>query len=138
MKSKMVMPETVAAQAMGWVDEATKAISPAIHTSTTYVRDADNQYRNGRVYARDHNPSFDQVEAVLCELEKGAKAAVFASGMAAATAVLSSMIRICGISCRRRRLGDAARTLKSAHYTLPNVLAGSRDSAISKPGSATR
>ena len=91
MKSKMVMPETVAAQAMGWVDETTKAISPAIHTSTTYVRDADNQYRNGRVYARDHNPSFDQVEAVLCELEKGAKAAVFASGMAAATAVFMAL-----------------------------------------------
>lgn len=91
MKSKMVMPETVAAQAMGWVDETTKAISPAIHTSTTYVRDADNQYRSGRVYARDHNPSFDQVEAVLCELEKGAKAAVFASGMAAATAVFMAL-----------------------------------------------
>lgn len=88
---KMVMPETTAAQALGWVDDATKAISPAIHTSTTYIRDADNQYRNGRVYARDHNPSFDQAEAVLCELEKGAKAALFASGMAAATAVFMAL-----------------------------------------------
>jgi cystathionine gamma-synthase len=88
---KMVMPETTAAQALGWVDDATKAISPAIHTSTTYIRDADNQYRNGRVYARDHNPSFDQAEAVLCELEKGTKAALFASGMAAATAVFMAL-----------------------------------------------
>ena len=63
MDAKRVMPETVAAQALGWVDDATKAISPPIHTSTTFVRDEDNQYRNGRVYARDHNPSFDQAES---------------------------------------------------------------------------
>lgn len=86
MDAKRVMPETVAAQALGWIDDATKAISPPIHTATTFVRDPDNQYRSGRVYARDHNPSFDQAEAVLCALEKGARAALFASGMAAATA----------------------------------------------------
>ena len=91
MDPKRVMPETIAAQALGWVDESTKAISPAIHTATTFVRDADNQYRSGRVYARDHNPSFDQAEAVLCSLEKGANAALFASGMAAATAVFLAL-----------------------------------------------
>ena len=91
MDAKRVMPETVAAQALGWVDEATKAISPPIHTSTTFVRDEDNQYRNGRVYARDHNPSFDQAEAVLCALEKGAHAALFSSGMAAATATFLAL-----------------------------------------------
>ena len=91
MDPKRVMPETIAAQALGWVDDSTKAISPAIHTATTFVRDADNQYRSGRVYARDHNPSFDQAEAVLCSLEKGANAALFASGMAAATAVFLAL-----------------------------------------------
>ena len=91
MDAKRVMPETVAAQALGWIDEATKAISPPIHTATTFVRDPDNQYRNGRVYARDHNPSFDQAEAVLCALEKGAHAALFASGMAAATATFLAL-----------------------------------------------
>jgi cystathionine gamma-synthase len=85
------MPETVAAQALGWVDDATKAISPPIHTATTFVRDVDNQYRSGRVYARDHNPAFDQAEAVLCALEKGAHAALFASGMAAATAAFLAL-----------------------------------------------
>ncbi len=84
-------PETIAAQALGWVDETTKAVSPPIHMSTTYIRDEDNQYRNGRVYARDHNPSFDQAEAVLCALEQGADAALFASGMAAATAVFQAL-----------------------------------------------
>ena len=91
MDAKRVMPETIAAQALGWVDDATKAISPPIHTATTFLRDADNQYRSGRVYARDHNPSFDQAEAVLCALEKGAHAALFASGMAAATAVFLAL-----------------------------------------------
>ncbi|MEP7154168.1 MAG: PLP-dependent aspartate aminotransferase family protein [Betaproteobacteria bacterium] len=86
MDPKRVMPETIAAQGLGWVDEATRAIAPPIHTATTFVRDEDNQYRSGRVYARDHNPTFDQAEAVLCALEKGAHAALFASGMAAATA----------------------------------------------------
>ena len=84
-------PETIAAQALGWVDETTKAVSPPIHMSTTYIRDADNQYRNGRVYARDHNPSFDQAESVLCALEHGTQAALFASGMAAATAVFQAL-----------------------------------------------
>ena len=91
MDAKSVMPETIAAQALGWIDEATRAISPPIHTATTFVRDPDNQYRSGRVYARDHNPSFDQAEAVLCALEKGAHAALFASGMAAATAAFLAL-----------------------------------------------
>lgn len=91
MKPKEMHPESVAAQALGWVDEATRAIAPPIHTATTYIRDPDNQYRSGRVYARDHNPSFDQAEALLCELEQGADAMLFASGMAAATAVFQAL-----------------------------------------------
>ena len=84
-------PATIAAQALGWVDEATRAITPPIHVSTTYLRDADNQYRTGRIYARADNPAFDQAEAVLARLEHGAQAALFASGMAAATAVFQSL-----------------------------------------------
>jgi len=91
MNPKDFHPESVAAQALGWVDEATRAIAPPIHTATTYLRDPDNQYRSGRVYARDHNPSFDQAEALLCELEKGADAMLFASGMAAATALFQAL-----------------------------------------------
>jgi cystathionine gamma-synthase len=79
-------PETVAAQGLGWVDDATGAVTPGIHPSSTFLRDPDNQYRRGRAYARDDNPTFDQAEAVLAHLEKGAAAALFASGMAAATA----------------------------------------------------
>ncbi len=84
-------PESIAAQALGWVDEKTRAIVPPIHASTTFIRDSDNQYRSGRGYARDHNPTFDQAEAVLTALEGGHASLLFASGMAAATAVFQAL-----------------------------------------------
>ena len=84
-------PESLAAQALGWVDATTRAISPPIHASTTFVRDADNQYRSGRAYARADNPAFDQAEQLIARLEGGAQGALFASGMAAATAVFQSL-----------------------------------------------
>jgi cystathionine gamma-synthase len=80
------MPETTAAQALGWIDETTRAISPGVHVSSTFQRDPDNQYRSGRNYARADNPAYDQPQAVLAALEKGTAAMIFSSGMAAATA----------------------------------------------------
>ena len=91
MNPKTVKPESIAAQALGWIDEKTRAITPAIHVSSTYLRDPDNQYRSGRVYARADNPAFDQAEAVMCQLEQGSAALLFASGMAAATAVFQAL-----------------------------------------------
>ena len=91
MDPKPAHPETIAAQALGWIDERTRAITPPIHVSSTYLRDPDNQYRSGRIYARADNPAFDQAEAVLCALEEGAQALLFASGMAAATAVFQAL-----------------------------------------------
>jgi cystathionine gamma-synthase len=84
-------PDSIAAQALGWIDEATRAITPPIHLSSTYLRDPDNQYRSGRVYARADNPAFDQAEAVIRTLEGGAQAMLFGSGMAAATAVFQAL-----------------------------------------------
>jgi cystathionine gamma-synthase len=89
MKNKK--PETIAAQALGWVDEKTRAVSPPVHVSSTFLRDADNQYRSGRNYARADNPTYDQPEAVLAALEKGAAGMVFSSGMAAATACFMAL-----------------------------------------------
>ena len=59
-----VHPESLAAQGLGWVDESTRAINPPLHMSSTFLRDADNGYRSGRVYMRDQNPAFDQAEAL--------------------------------------------------------------------------
>ena len=91
MEPKRIKPASAAAQALGWIDEKTKAISPAIHPATTYLRDEDNQFRSGRVYARADNPTFDQPEALLNQLEHGAGAALFSSGMAAATSVFLAL-----------------------------------------------
>ncbi len=91
MNPKTTRPETISAQALGWIDERTRAITPPIHVSSTYLRDPDNQYRSGRIYARADNPAFDQAEAVLTALEGGHQTLLFASGMAAATAVFQAL-----------------------------------------------
>ncbi len=91
MNPKDVKPATAAAQGLGWVDEKTRGISPVLQPSTTFLRDEDNQYRSGRSYARADNPTFDQPEALLAHLEQGAAAALFSSGMAAATSVFLSL-----------------------------------------------
>jgi cystathionine gamma-synthase len=80
-------PQSLAAQALGWIDSKTGAISPPIHMSSTFLRDPDNQYRTGHSYIRDDNPSFAQVEALLAKLEGGASSLVFSSGMSAVTSV---------------------------------------------------
>jgi cystathionine gamma-synthase len=82
---------TIAAQAHGTIDEATRAIVPPVHVSTTYLRDADGGYRSGRVYGRADNPGFDAPEETLNALEVGAGCLTFASGMAAATAVFQTL-----------------------------------------------
>jgi len=86
MSDKTFAASSLAAQAMGWIDPVTKAVVPPIHMASTYQRDEDNGYSSGRIYARPHNPTFDQAEATLTALEGGAKALVFSSGMSAATA----------------------------------------------------
>ena len=84
-------PSTLAAQALGWIDQSTHAVTPPIHTATTYLRDPDNQYRTGLAYGRDDSPSYDQAEALLNALEGGEGCLLFASGMAAATAVFQAL-----------------------------------------------
>lgn len=84
-------PATLAAQALGWIDEPTCAVVLPLHTATTYIRDPDNQYRSGYSYTRDTNPTYTQVETLLATLDRGSAAAVFASGMAAATAVFQAL-----------------------------------------------
>jgi cystathionine gamma-synthase len=86
MTKKTVSAASLAAQAMGWIDPVTKAVVPPIHMASTYLRDEDNGYSSGRIYARADNPTFDQAEATLTALEGGAKSLIFSSGMSAATA----------------------------------------------------
>jgi cystathionine gamma-synthase len=84
-------PETVAATALGREDERTGALIPPLHPSTTFVRDPDNGYGRGRVYARADNPTYAAAADTLTALEGGAETLLFASGMAAATAVFQAL-----------------------------------------------
>lgn len=106
-------PATVLAQAH--VDKASETVEiiPPLHMSTTYVRDADNEYSSGLVYGRPHNPTIQHLEKVLTTLEQGADSMVFGSGMAAATAVFQAL-----------KPGDHVIAPKVMYWSLRNWLAG--------------
>jgi cystathionine gamma-synthase len=84
-------PRTIAAQALGLVEPTTKALVPPLHLATTFVRDPDNQYRAGYAYGRPDNATARHAEAVLAALEEAPEAALFGSGMAAATAIVLAL-----------------------------------------------
>lgn len=90
-ESQGLRPETLAAHALGRVDEATGAIIPPLHPSTTYERDGDLGYSRGRCYSRADNPTYDAAADTLTALEGGAHTLLFASGMAAATAAFQAL-----------------------------------------------
>jgi len=88
---KVLRAETLAAQGMGRVAEPYRDVVPPIHVSTTYERGADGGFPGGRLYSRADNPSYDQAEALIASLERGAAAILFASGQSAAAAVFQSL-----------------------------------------------
>ncbi|WP_428826531.1 trans-sulfuration enzyme family protein [Azonexus sp. IMCC34842] len=86
-----IAPETLAAHGGSGVTEPYRDIVQPIHLATTFERAEDGSYPGGRVYSRDQSPAYDCSEKLLAELEGGAQALLFASGMAAATAVLQAL-----------------------------------------------
>jgi cystathionine gamma-synthase len=82
---------TLAASALGAGEPTTRALTPAIHVATTYIRDEDSNYSTGFVYGRSDNVSIHQAEALIAELEQASEAMLFSSGTAAATAVFLSL-----------------------------------------------
>ena len=84
-------PRTLAAQMLGMEDPTTRGVVPPVHVATTFIRDPDNQYRTGFVYGRPDNATVRQAEATIAALEGADEALLFASGMAAATAVVLAL-----------------------------------------------
>jgi cystathionine gamma-synthase len=78
-------------QACHFIDEATGGISPPLQLSTTYARDTDYEYIGGYSYSRSANPSWEILEKVCAELDGGADAQCFASGMAAVCAFFETL-----------------------------------------------
>ncbi len=83
--------DSLLAQAHHFLDPATGAVVPPLQPSTTFARDAAYELMGDYLYARGHNPTTDVLEHLLAELEGGAEARTFASGMAAATTVLETV-----------------------------------------------
>ncbi len=79
------------AQAGCHPDPLSGGLTPPLHLATTFERPAGGDYGDGYVYARWGNPTRDLLEATLADLEGGAEAAAFASGMAAAHALAQSL-----------------------------------------------
>lgn len=93
MKGSDLSPETLIAQALGEIDPVSGALAPPISLSTNFEQAADGSYHQGRVYSRADNPTYEQAERMLAMLEGAAGGCIlFASGMAAATAVFQSLI----------------------------------------------
>lgn len=78
-------------QADHFVDQHTGAMVPPIHPSTAYTRDQDYELIGDIRYARYGNPTWSLVERMVAKLDGGAEARVFASGLAACTAVLETV-----------------------------------------------
>lgn len=83
--------ETLAVHAGRRIDPATGAVTPPIHVSTTFERDADGQYPLGFSYAREGNPTRQSLEECLAALEGGKEALAYSSGMAVASALLQGL-----------------------------------------------
>lgn len=90
MKNAAPAPATLLAQAGHFIDAETHAVVPPIHSSTTFARDSG--YALGDyIYSRDGNPTWVQAEEIICELEGGEASLLFASGLAAASAVFEPL-----------------------------------------------
>jgi cystathionine gamma-lyase len=68
-------------------DPSTGAIMPPIYATSTYVQDSPGVHK-GLDYGRSHNPTRWALERCVADLESGAQAFAFASGMAAIATVL--------------------------------------------------
>lgn len=83
--------ESRIAQACHYVDEVSGGISPPLQFSTTYARDQDYAHIGNYSYSRAGNPSWEVLEKVCAELDGGADAKCFASGMAAVCAFFETV-----------------------------------------------
>ena len=87
---KKLAIETLAVHAGRKPDGQSGAVTPSIHLSTTFERDADGGYSNGYEYIRNDNPNRAALEASLTALEKGDWAVAFSSGSAATSALFQA------------------------------------------------
>ena len=86
-----IHPATLAVHAGNQVDDATGAVAPPLHLSTTFRHGPAGERVAGYEYQREGNPTNDRLREALAALEGGATACTFASGMAAMTTLLECL-----------------------------------------------
>jgi cystathionine beta-lyase/cystathionine gamma-synthase len=74
-------------------EPVTGAVSVPIFQTSTYVQEAFGKPRAGYEYARTKNPTRLALEELLAALEGGATGHAFASGMAATTTLMLSLVK---------------------------------------------
>ncbi len=82
---------TLAVHAGNEPDDATGAVAPPIHLSTTFRHGPAGERIAGYEYQREGNPTNDRLRETLMALEGGEEALTFASGMAAMTTLLECL-----------------------------------------------
>jgi cystathionine gamma-synthase len=103
--------ETLAVHAGSQPDPATGAVASPIHLSTTFERAPDGSFPSGYAYIRDANPNRRALEHAMAQIEGGASAIAFASGMAATMAVFQALAP-----------GDHVVAPLDAYYGTPKLL----------------
>ena len=84
--------ETIAAQAAHFIDSSTGGVTPPIQPAVTFARDTDYALINPAFnYGRANNPTTATAEQLLAALEGAEAALLFASGLAAANALLATL-----------------------------------------------
>lgn len=79
--------ETIAIQAGRDTDQATGAVMPAIHLSSTFIRNNEGDF----IYSRSDSPNRRALESCMVALEGGVSAVAFASGMAAVASLFQCL-----------------------------------------------
>ncbi len=80
--------ETLLAHGGGQPDPYSGAVIPPIQTATTFARNPNYElFSANHLYGRDDNDLYRQTESLIAGLETGADSRLFASGMAAISAI---------------------------------------------------
>lgn len=96
-------------------DESTGAMAPPIHLASTFAQDGVGNMRAGFEYSRSGNPTRQNLEAAIAELEGGAHGLAFGSGLAAIDAVLRTIPDGATVVCGDDAYGGTLRLLAGVH-----------------------
>ena len=99
--------------------EETGSIMPPIFPTSTFVHGNES----GFDYTRSGNPNFRILESVVSDLEECQFASVFSSGVAAITAIVSTLKAGDLILCEENLYGCTVRlfAVSYTHLTLPTI-----------------